>query len=151
MKNKIGSKLQNIAIKQHLPLYGSVFFTVTSITVVNINPNVMVNVERRNQSSYHQFLLSDVQLNISLWWHNWQHQSSLWNHDLNTIMWDLSLVFIPSALCIWIEYWWLIASSCQWNVCEHSIAFVINCDILDSSYVHLMFLNKLIWTEIHVM
>lgn len=64
MKNKIGSKLQNIAIKQHLPLYGSVFFTVTSITVVNISPNVMVNVERRNQSSYHQFLLSDVQLHL---------------------------------------------------------------------------------------
>lgn len=64
MKNKIGSKLQNIAIKQHLPLYGSVFFTVTSITVVNISPNVMVNVERRNQSSYHQFLLSDLQLHL---------------------------------------------------------------------------------------
>lgn len=65
MENKIASKLQNIAIKQHLPLYGSVFFTVTSITVVNINHcNVMVNVERRNQSSYHQFLLSDVQLHL---------------------------------------------------------------------------------------
>lgn len=64
MENKIASKLQNIAIKQHLPLYGSVFFTVTSITVVNINHYVMVNVERRNQSSYHQFLLSDVQLHL---------------------------------------------------------------------------------------
>lgn len=64
MENKIASKLQNIAIKPHLPLYGSVFFTVTSITVVNINLYVMVNVERRNQSSYHQFLLSDVQLHL---------------------------------------------------------------------------------------
>lgn len=64
MENKIASNLQNIAIKQHLPLYGSVFFTVTSITVVNINHYVMVNVERRNQSSYHQFLLSDVQLHL---------------------------------------------------------------------------------------
>lgn len=97
MENKIGSKLQNIAIKQHLPLYGSVFFTVTSITVVNINHNVMVNAERRNQSSYHQFLLSGVQLHL---YGGTTDNTGVRFETTTIIMCDLSLVFIPSALCI---------------------------------------------------